>query len=144
LAEIEFIRDSDYSAPVEYYFNAVIHFLKKENDLSLGNLSRIDNSQFVFKYHIKDLSLMNYFELKDINMAFQLLDSYKHFIGNNKQVSSTMKTLYLNFIKYYSEILKILDKEDYSDLDFLRNEIVEQDNLIHRKWLIEKLDEISK
>jgi hypothetical protein len=104
----------------------------------------MDNSQFVLKYLIKDLSLMNYFELKDFNMAFQLLDSYKHFIGNNIKVSSTMKTLYLNFIKYYSGILKLLDKEDYSDLDFLRNEIVEQDNLIHRKWLIEKLDEISK
>lgn len=124
------------------YSLSLLNFEKKNFEESLNNLARLKYDSFVFKYDVKVLSLMIYYELEYLEEALSVIDSFKHFINKTKSVSGYAKEIHLNFLKYYYEIIKLKsldnDKEKGKEKSKLK-EIIGKQKIRNKYWLLEKI-----
>lgn len=133
----------DHRDNIRNYTYAYLYFLKNEFVKSLGSISTFKNNEFhVFKLDVKHLTMQIYYELCSYDLALSTLDAYKHFIDSNKKIPEFAKILYRNFIKFYQKLLRIkygISKEDPS---FVKGEIDNSIQIVSKKWLMEKADEL--
>ncbi len=125
------------------YTNAYLSFLKNEFEKSLGYISTFKNNEFyVFKIDVKHLTIQIYYEFSSFDLTVSTMDAYKHFIDSNKKIPEFAKILYRNFIKFYKELLRIKYGMSKEDPSFLKKEIDNCTQIVSKKWLIEKSDEL--
>ncbi|MDQ3194769.1 MAG: hypothetical protein M3P82_07215, partial [Bacteroidota bacterium] len=63
---------------------AHLNFVKGDFPKSLEYILKINIAYFDMKYYVKNLQMMNYFELDDYESFIFAFDSYKHFTSKNK------------------------------------------------------------
>lgn len=126
-----------------YYVMAKIYWRKKNYDDSLEALSKIDYNKvddIQEKIHLKLLYLMNYYELGIDSSLFSLIDSYKHYLTDNKEVPEYLKHKLKNALKYFTIVSKAkFDHKPIEYADYVKAK--ENPDFYQRKWL---LDEIEK
>lgn len=132
-------RDNAYN-----FSMAKVFFGKKEYTKALGFVSRVSYQDLYYKLDVRQLTLMIYYELGMYNEAFDLMDSYKKFIVNNKLLSALMKKKHLFFIKYCSELLKIKIYGKSKKIRQLEKEIRNSPDSLGVSWLLIKLGELNK
>jgi hypothetical protein len=115
---------------------AHVCFIKGEYILS------INFQYFDMKYYVKNLQMMNYYELDNYEAFILAFDSYKHFTGKNKNVPKIWKVKTSAFYNTVKSLFHLRDKyEEYKFIN-LKKEITE--SLASRKtWLLKKLDELE-
>ena len=92
------------------YCNAVLEFKKGNFQTALEKLGKSGPIKNVFyKAAIKQLTLMNYYELKWFVPAAELLDAYRHFVKTDKLLPETYILRCNTFINYFSRLLKVND-----------------------------------
>jgi hypothetical protein len=123
---------------------ATINFGKKKYDLAIENLSRITTGNVFFKYDIKSFMLKIYYEMNLIEPAYELIDSYRHFLKTNASLSKRRKDSVLNFIKFTNLLLKMKNGDNSISHDLLKKDIAETAWITNKEWLLEKFDELSK
>jgi len=128
---------------VNNYSQAHICFGKKEFDKSLEYLSRINYDFFNMKHLIKDIQMMNYYEINDYISFSYAKDSYKHFVSKNKSVNSHNKSLSEIFCNHISRLFKLRESFDQFELNKFRKEIMEN-KIINKYWILDKISEIEK
>jgi len=131
-----------FKTNMEKYANAYLNFSNSNFINSLELLKKIKFDIPSFKYEIRNLQIMNFYELKDFESLEYLLDSYKHYAYNSRTLSLSAKVNIQNFIKYISGLCKIAENKRSSELKLLRKEI-ENDKIITKYWLLEKLNELE-
>ncbi len=129
------------------FLNAFILFHKKEYKQALASIGEFNiNEQsagnFVFTRDMRTLFLQIYFELRYIDEAFYSIDSFYHYLKNNKKINLKNRTYYGNFVKYYKELLTMVSKENYSNLEKLKKNIT-VNKIVRKSWLLEKISEIE-
>jgi hypothetical protein len=129
------------------FLNAFILFHKKEYTQALASIAEFNiNEQsagdFAFTRDMRTLFLQIYFELGYINEAFYSIDSFSHYLKNNKKINQKNRTYFGNFVKYYKELLTMVSKENYSNLGKLKKNIA-ANKIIRKSWLLEKISEIE-
>lgn len=130
------------------YFLAMskINFKRKEFQNCLECLTKIDVSILPVeteKSNIKVVQLLCFYEESAHVQVFSLIDTYRHFIKDNKKLPELYKTRFKNFLKYFSIAAraKFDDKPvDYADY----KELSENQHVIQKPWLIEKLKNYLK
>ena len=90
---------------------------------------------FVFKFDVKILTLMIYYELGYLEAALSMIDSFKHFIIESPSISDYIREIHLNFIKYLYEIIKIHSKNKVYENNPLLKEI-QNSRVRNKKWLL--------
>ncbi|MEO6695284.1 MAG: hypothetical protein ABIY50_00510 [Ignavibacteria bacterium] len=94
------------------------------------------------KYYVKNLQMVNYYELDDNEAFIFAFDAYKHFTSNNKKIPETWKsriTSFYNTVKLLFEWRKNFDEYEFINLN---REITE--SFPSRKLLLlRKLDELE-
>lgn len=126
------------------YAMARIHFEKKLYDKSLEDLTKINYLQEMDGYDkitLRMLHLLNYFELGLDVQLFSLIDSYKHFLSDSKEIPPIYKESVKNSLKYYTIIAKAKfdnKKVDYADF----KKAGETKSLFYRTWLLNKMEEL--
>lgn len=123
---------------------AQIDFAKGNFEEALEEASRIDFQQFLFKYDVKTLILKVYYEKNFIQEALYGIDSFLHFISNNKNVSEITNLQCNNFIKTYKKLILFKNGESDLNLEALRNEMFDKPNIYEKRWLLEKIEELKK
>jgi len=123
---------------------ADLHFMEKNFDKALEFTSKINHEFFLFKMDLKNLLLNIYYELNYTEPAFSLVDSYKHFIANSKEISELHKETIKNYLKYYLIILKIKTKQSKEDIGEMKQKIKNEKKIVFRGWMLGKLEELSK
>lgn len=121
-----------------------LYFLKKDFEKALDSVSRINSEFFLFKTDLKNLMLRIYYELDYFESAYSLVDSYKHFLVNSKEILKSFRVIIGNFVKYYFDLLKIKALQSKENPEFVKNKIEKENNIISKSWLIEKADELIK
>lgn len=119
------------------YCNAVLEFKKGNYSEAIEKLAKSGPIKNVFyKAGIKQLTLMNYYELKWFVPAAELLDAYRHFVKTDKLLPVTYIQRCNAFIKYFSRLLKINDDPE-SNL-FEISELISELKSTSQNWLLEK------
>jgi len=125
------------------YCKAFFHYSKKEFGEALNLLSVVQNVDFAFKQEIKSLMIMIYYDMDDTEPFLSVIDSFRHYLSNNKESSLRYKTIYLNFLDYSFKLFKLKEKFNAFDVSKLRKEIINKKDIGKKSWLLAKLDELE-
>jgi len=131
----------------ESFYNfgfALIEFKRNNFDKALEYISKVEMLFILFKYDIRNLYLMIYYELDYSDEAYSLLDSYKHFLKNNKSVSDERRGTNDRFAGWYRKLLSAKLSGNRSDLSTIKKQITEDKKIVHKEWLLEKFEELNK
>lgn len=144
-----FIEENRHLLEPEYEVDAVnlsyakCEFSKKEYEKALSRLGKINMEDSHFKFSVRTLMLMIYYELDLYDSASSMLDSYKHFITRDKRLPEADRENRTEFARYLKEILNL--KAGMSiDTDSVRKNLLSTENIVEKDWFLEKITEISK
>ena len=126
------------------YSNAMIEFNKGNYETALKNLSKINLEISNMKLDIKNLLVIIYHELSYNEELISLIDTYKHYLARDKNISEKAKHIYTDFINLVSELLKIKLKEKSGSVFKLKKGIKEIQVSGFREWFMTKADELEK
>ncbi len=128
-------RDNYY-----YYCLALYEFNVKNFEYSLELISKIRYDEIYMKLNSKTLHLQLLYELNYEDSLVDALESFRHFLNNNKLIPDIKKLPFSNFYKYLNRILSVKNKKSKSEFDLLRSEILKEKNLINESWLLKKVE----
>ncbi|MBK8553931.1 MAG: hypothetical protein IPL53_23965 [Ignavibacteria bacterium] len=131
----------EYRDNMKYYSKAVVSFGKGEFEKSLEHISKVKYDLTRLKVDVKILMLKIYYELNLEDPALSLIDTFKHYASDSKDIVEETRGSIKNFLKCYSKLLKLKVDPDSYESESLTNEIKKEKHLFHRDWLIEKLME---
>lgn len=127
---------------MEKFSMSHLHFAKNDFEKSLGMIFIISYDLFIMKIYLKNLQMMNYYELNDHNSFLLFLDSYKHFLNNNKSITEEWKKEQTTFNTFLNKLFKLKEKFSGFELKNLKDEI--SSSLVPMKqWLLRKIDELE-
>lgn len=126
------------------FTNAMVSFAKKEYDEALAFLSRLQNPKVTSdKFNLKILQLRIYYEINYFDQANSTADSFRHMIQNDKVLPESYKEYYKNFYSIYIKLLSLKLKNDKSGIIEIKEKLKTTKNIVFKRWLIEKADEIG-
>jgi len=145
-----FINEHQNEFPHEFrnYLTTIghvyLHILRKEYDYALKLLTTIDDSLIAFKIRVRTLQLIMYYELNEYELALNGLDSFKHFVSNNKEkFSQSEKSGIIKFLSIYEQLLKFRFGNIEISVKKLNKRIMEEIPSQSFDWLLEKTAELS-
>lgn len=133
----------EYRDNMKFYSKAVVTFGKGEFEKSLEHISKVKYDLTRLKVDVKILMLKIYYELNLEDPALYLIDTFKHYASDSKEIAEETRISIKNFVKCYNKLLKLKINPDTYETKSLINEIKKEKYLFHREWLIEKLKAIS-
>lgn len=133
-------RENAYS-----YNLAYLYYTKKMYDEVLSNLLHVQYTDV--KYHLSSsfLLLRTYYAMRDTEALLSLIETFRIYVLRNRQMTSDQKKGYINFLRLVKKL--VLLKHDYTvhrgkdlveQLDRLRLQILDTENVINRSWLVEE------
>ncbi len=136
---------AEFREDMENFVSALISFERGAYSDSLNYISRTVDKAEIFKYTFYSLKLKIFFEINDFDSAEYLLDSYNHFVSQNKIVSVRFKNSNRNFLKAYQILLKNkFRKADVYEIRQLKQFIANQKYFKEKTWFLRKIVEISQ
>ena len=129
---IKFVKDNffdlllpEFKDNMRLFTDAFYYYSKGNWEKALESAIKIKADHFIFKYDLRDLQGMLYYELNDYESFLYLMDTHKHFLKKNKSVSNTYKNWYDIFISNVFRLLKIKLKFDEYELIKFEKEVSE-------------------
>lgn len=144
---IEEYKDSispDNADVVVNYSYARLSFAKGDFEKSLWYLNNIKSIKHIqYKLPVRDLTLICYYELNLLSQSVYQIDSYRHFLTNNKSfLSNDRFERIMNFLKFYTKLVKNKEKGNLKELVKLKEELEKLNNITEKRWLTEKIKEL--
>jgi len=125
------------------YSKACLKFETGDFESSMNFLSGLNADNVMLQLDKNILHLLIYYELNYFDSAFSLVDSFRHFLKDNKILSKEVIDNHCNFMGYYKTILRLKQNTVNSlDFEYLKKEIFCHENVRRKEWLLEKIDEI--
>ncbi|HMQ68599.1 MAG TPA: hypothetical protein PKA90_06420 [Ignavibacteria bacterium] len=133
-------HEYDIKDSLNKYSMALLNFERKNYEVSLKYLSELKVNFVIMKLDVDILLLLIYYELGYTESALSLIDSMRHFLGEEKHFSNTVKDNHHNFLKFYRILLMNKDNPKIQVLINLKLEIINCTNLRRKYWLLEKIE----
>lgn len=134
----------DLRENTKYYSLAHIEYKNKNFEKALENITKVKYDVFLYKLDVKNMLLKIFFELKLYDQAFSLIDTYKHFLKNSKELAGEFKPQFLNFISMYTKILRVsAGSSNKINANYLLKELSEMKIVANRDWLSEKIKKLK-
>lgn len=125
-----------------FYSLAHIEYRNNNFEKALEYISKVKYDVFLYKIDVKNLLLKIYYELKLYDQAFSMVDTYRHFLKNSKELAEEYKQQFVNFISMYNKLLR--SNTGLESSDFLLKELNSIDNIANREWLSNKIKSSKK
>ncbi len=124
---------------------ARLSFARGRFEDALKHLNGIKTIRHIqYKIPVRNLTLMVTYELGMLAQAVYNIDSYRHFLNNNKDSLSLIRhERVVNFLKFFAKLVKFREKDSRNELPKLISELEETNNTIEKSWLLEKAREFS-
>lgn len=145
----KFIEKYKEMIPENERYNVVNHAyaeleMAKENyEKALEYLALPRYNNISEKLRANNMYLKIYYELDRSEQFFYQVDSFKHLLKNEQSLSSHLKIVRSNFVKFIYTLYKIRLGELKADFPNIRKEISDSQS-IYNKWLLEKVNELEK
>lgn len=133
-----------YRQSTFYYCSALLDYYKGNYEKALVLLSKAKTENLSFKHQIRTLTLMIYYSLNETEQFISLVDSFKHFINDNKLLPGIHRTLYANFLNFSFRLFKGREDINNFNLKAFKKELLETNYITNKPWLIEKTEELEK
>ncbi|MEM8907213.1 MAG: hypothetical protein AAGD05_05140, partial [Bacteroidota bacterium] len=112
---------------------ADLYYYKKEYDLALHNLNKVEFSDIFYTLQAKVMLLKIYYETQEEEALHSLVASFRIFLKRNKLISNNVRKTYQNFISLLYRLLK----ENRTDLTEVKTLINNTELLTDRQWLLD-------
>lgn len=147
---IKFVGDNffelllpEFHENMRYYTDAHYYYSTGKFEKALQCSLKLKLDHFAFKFDIKDLLTMIYYELGDYESFMYHYDSYKHFLKKNKSVSLQYRKWYEMFNSAVFRLLKIKLKFDEFELTEFEKDVL-NGKTGSKDWFMERIDKIRK
>lgn len=123
------------------YSKALLNFEKKDFEGAMQMISVLRISDMIMKMDSDIILLLIYFEMDYIDNALSLIDSFRHYMLENKILSKDVIKNHIDFLKFYRFLL--MNKNNNikpAESDKIKSEIMNHNNLRRKSWLLEKLE----
>lgn len=125
------------------YIQAKLEFQKKNYRKSLDYIGNINYKITPLRKHVKNLTLILYYELGYFDSAESLLVSYKQYLNRNNGFTGMYGEWYDNFLKSYGVLLKI-DRRSKESVRKFRDKTEKTVKILFKSWFMQKADELIK
>jgi hypothetical protein len=121
---------------------SILALYKRNYEESLSLLSKIQLTDSIMKLRVRMLYFMNYYETNAFESAASLLDSFKHFLTENKKLPEYLIEGIKATVKYSTKILNA--KMNNKKLDYAVYKEAKEIKIVYsnREWIIEKMEEL--
>lgn len=133
----------DIAEEIIDYSHAMTEFGKGNYENSLERLSKINIERSNMKLDIKNLQIVNYYELDYKIELESLIDTYKHFLHRDKSINQHFKNTSLQFLNFVSELIKVNTSGKNTSAYILKKEIANAPFFNFKEWLIKKAEELE-
>ncbi len=127
-----------------YYALAVYEFSMKNFEKALEILSKVKYTEVYHKTEMKCFLAAVYYELGHDDTLLAHLDSFRHFLTNDKLMSPDRKEYFSNYVKYVKNLCNLRNRTENADAGLLKRKIEDEDVLHNKEWLIEKIHELDR
>ncbi|MBL7129435.1 MAG: hypothetical protein ISS16_10705 [Ignavibacteria bacterium] len=127
-----------------YYCHSKIYFERGMYRKALDNFSKIQLSSSTFKVDIKNMILRTYYELNLTEYARSFIDSYRHFLRNDKTLSVERRSAYRSFVNIVQNLLDAKNSNKKSHVTYIEKRLNDKENIAFREWLYEKVSELKQ
>ena len=124
------------------YSLAHLYFARNEFERSLEQMLTIRYDLFGVKFYLKNLQMMIYYELNDYNSFLLLLDSYRHFLNNNRLVTGDWKKTQSVLLKFLTRLFNLKENYDEFEIRKLKQDI-SSSVVLKKQWLLRKVGELE-
>lgn len=122
---------------------AYLYFLRSEFEKSLQMISKIATEDFLFKNDIKKLMLIVLYELGYYEQAFAVIDTFRHYILNSREITEPRKMSSMDFLDAYSLLLKITTGRGEKKMSLLEKKAGKL-NIFLRNWFLDKISKMKQ
>ena len=130
------------------YTLAYIEFSKGNFGKSLELVNMVDYEVVPLRRHVKNLTLLLYYELEHFDSAESLVISYTQYIKRTEGFKGMYGPWYENFLKFYSELLEMkmngeqdTNHENIKDMQSRLNNTIK---VSFKTWLLEKITNLQQ
>ncbi|MBP7184397.1 MAG: hypothetical protein KBA06_02735 [Saprospiraceae bacterium] len=134
--------DDDLRENAVTYNTALLRFYQKKYNKVIELLRDVEYEDISYNVGSKNMLLSVYYETDEIEPLYYLFESFRAFLNRNKELSVTVRTGYLNLIKFTKKLTKI-KFGDASEIEKLENEINAAQGVMSKNWLLEKVKELK-
>lgn len=128
------------------FSQALVNYHRKNYDEALEKASRVKTDDLSYKHQLKSFYLKMYYDMNETESFYSHVDSYKHFLTNEKHIPAATRDALGNYLLFAKKLFDI--KHNNAEKDFelfkLKKEIVENTLLVNKQWLLEKAEAIEK
>ncbi len=132
----------EYRSNATTYNLARLNFSRKNFDKALVYLQKVEYNDIFYNLDSRSLLLKTYFELKEFEPLYSLIDSFRIFLRRNKLISDSHRANYLNLIRFVRKATKMTE-HDNKKITKLQEEVNNSPQVADINWLQEKLAELS-
>jgi len=140
----QFIQRYTEMLPAQNQENALNYNLAKlylhqhKYDAVIDQLREVEFKNYVYALGGKMMLVKTYLELDEDLALDNLIDSFRIYIRRNKLISNTLKTQYLNDLRFIKK-LSTLAPYDKDGLVKLEAQIQKCKAMVDKKWILEKI-----
>ncbi len=144
----KFIKEYSLYLPVGIRENArtfnlsYLFFHQKRYSEVLNLLQNVEYNDVVYVLGSKIILIQTYYELNEVLALDSLIDSFRIYLRRNKVLSKNLKREYINYLGFVKK-LTISNGLEKKELAKFREKIMATTSPTHKKWLLEKIDNIS-
>lgn len=129
---------------VDHLGKAYIHSAKKNYEAALAELALTGQADFHIKLRTKFHYLKCYFELKAYEQGFSMVDAFKKFINETKELHPDFRKSLLDTCNSYNQLFKISASPEDHSADKLNKQIeaIRKSRILSKDWHLGKLEEL--
>lgn len=133
--------NNEYQENAINYNKATFFFYKKEFNKVIPLLQKVQYDEVNYGLGAKSILLATYYELDEFEVLSSFYDSFKIFVRRNKSIPHETKENYTKLIKYTKLLTE--NSSNKTKLQKIKQEI-STTQVVSKKWLLEKVDELLK
>ncbi len=124
-----------------HYSCSEYYFCRGKYSEAMKSFHKIKLDHFMLKVDMKNLMLRTFYELDLFDNAISLIDTYRHFLSNDKTLSASEKRLNKNFVNVIHKM--ILYRTSGNKTGKFRIEYELKRDFPHKEWVMEKFGQIE-
>lgn len=124
-----------------HYASALYFFHTGKYGESMQHSQKVEFDHFLFKLDLRDLMLMTLYELRAFENALSFIDSYKHFLKNDRTLADAEKKRHRNFINAVQKLVEFANCAD--DVIIMKIEDLMKLEHSNKEWLREKYADVT-
>lgn len=122
-----------------YFYNlAYFNFYKKDYDKVLELLQKVEYNDVFYNLDSKALLLKSYYELREFEALYSLMDSFRIFLRRKKKISDRHRKNFSNLIRFTRKASRIMPGQE-KRIKALLHQIDSTEQVADKPWVREKV-----